>query len=165
MLENSSRSMGEFGLMVITDNEDETFKKFCKDYQRITAGGGLVYNRKQELLLIFRQGKWDLPKGKKDKGEEIEETAVREVQEECGLGEIELGDFIAKSYHTYFMDGQRVLKTTHWYEMKVKETSEMEPQLEENITDLKFFPLSELNIETLDTYNSIRDILSTNLKG
>ncbi len=159
-LENSSRINTDFGLMVITGNEEESFRKFTKGYQRVTAAGGVVFNDKGELLLIKRQSKWDLPKGKRDEGEEIEETAVREVEEECGLKGLVLGDFLAKSYHTYFMDGKRVLKTTHWYKMQVSDVKDMQPQLEENITELAFFPPSEINLETLDTYNSIRDILS-----
>src|SRR5690606_9465193 len=116
---------------------DRTFLNFTKRYTRITAAGGLVYNEKNELLLILRQGKWDLPKGKVDKGETVEEGAVREVMEECGINGLDLGDFLLKTYHTYFLEGQRVLKTTHWFKMRTTYYSAMAPQLEENITELK----------------------------
>lgn len=163
-LEGSDRSIGNFGIMVMTDDAEQTFRKFAKPYQRISAAGGLVFNEKGELLLILRQGKWDLPKGKVDKGETVEEAAVREVQEECGIGEIELGEPVVKTYHTYFLDQKRILKTTHWFRMDTSDYAAMAPQLEENITELKWFKVDELNLDSLDTYNSIRELLKASLR-
>ena len=137
--------------MVMTEDEDSAFKKFAKPYQRISAAGGLVYNEKEELLLIYRQGKWDLPKGKVDKGETIEEAAIREVEEECAIEKLSLGNPIQKTFHTYFQDQQRVLKTTHWFHMIALEYGKMAPQLEENITDLQWFDPNTLDIEVLNT--------------
>lgn len=149
--------------MVMTEDEDSAFKKFAKPYQRISAAGGLVYNEKEELLLIYRQGKWDLPKGKVDKGETIEEAAIREVEEECAIEKLSLGNPIQKTFHTYFQDQQRVLKTTHWFHMIALEYGKMAPQLEENITDLQWFDPNTLDIEVLNTYTSIRELLRESL--
>jgi len=163
-LEKSDRSIGNFGLMVMTEDEDTAFKKFAKPYRRISAAGGLVFNEKEELLLIKRQGKWDLPKGKVDKGETVEQAAVREVEEECGIELLELGMPIEKTFHTYFMENQRVLKTTHWFHMKALKYGNMAPQLEENITDLAWFNPKTLDLPQLDTYNSIRELLDESLR-
>ncbi len=162
-LENSDKIIGGFGLMIMTENEEECFRKFARRYQRITAAGGLVYNPERELLLIKRQGKWDLPKGKRDEGEKTEEAAVREVKEECGLEEVALGDFITATYHTYFLDNKRVLKTTYWYEMKALKFDNLIPQLEENITEVRWVNPETLDLKKLDTYQSIRSLLHTAL--
>src|SRR4249919_1544763 len=83
----------------------------------IKAGGGLVKNEKKEILFMFRRGKWDLPKGKLDPGESIEECAVREVVEETGLKKVELKHFLVTTYHTYTENGKHILKESHWYNM------------------------------------------------
>ena len=159
MLENLDKKVDNFGLMVMTENADETFKAFSKRFDKIVAAGGIVYNSEGELLLIKRQGKWDLPKGKKDEGEKIEDAAIREVQEECGLKKVKLKEFCTRSYHTYFMEGKRVLKTTHWYEMLCPEKESPKPQLEENITEVRWFVPSDIDVDTLDTYKSIKSVL------
>lgn len=106
------------------------------DKLKIIAAGGLVTNAKEELLMIFRRGKWDLPKGKLDEGESIEACAVREVEEETGLKKVKLKAFIGITYHEYFDDRftQRdVIKESHWYAMTVKDNPELIPQTEEDI--------------------------------
>ncbi len=81
----------EFHAGILWDQDLEKLKKaFFKLFKPVTAAGGLVENEKGEVLLIFRRGKWDLPKGKLDPGETIEQCAVREVEEETGLKNIEL---------------------------------------------------------------------------
>lgn len=164
-LENSDKSVENFGLLVITDEPEKIFKSLAKRFRRVTAAGGVVYNEANELLLIKRQGKWDLPKGKRDDGEEIETAAIREVQEECGISNLEIRSFITLTYHTYFLEGKRVLKTTHWYQMQYTGTEVLIPQTEENITEAAWFNIRELNIDALDTYNSIRWLLGVALKG
>jgi 8-oxo-dGTP pyrophosphatase MutT (NUDIX family) len=159
MLENSDRSLSNFGIFVPTVDEKDTYKRFKKNYKEILAAGGVVKNDNGDVLLILRQGKWDLPKGKKDEEEKLESAAVREVKEECGVKSLKLGDFITKSYHTYTLEGGRVLKTTHWYYMHLDHEEDFEPQQEENITKVQWFNIDALNIGELDTYNSIRDVL------
>jgi hypothetical protein len=96
----------------------ELYKAFKKKFTLIMAGGGLVQNEKNEVLLIFRRGKWDLPKGKLDKGESIEDCAIREVQEETGLLNISLEGPLMTTYHTYHEGSRYILKESHWYGMK-----------------------------------------------
>lgn len=163
MLENSDKNVPNPGLMIMTENADETFKKFRKKFTGITAGGGVVYNKEGQLLLIKRQGKWDLPKGKKDEHETIENASVREVREECGIEKISVVNFITHSYHTYYMEGRRILKTTHWYHMQAEKYDNLQPQEEENITELKWVDPATLELPLLDTYNSIRWVLETAL--
>ena len=136
-LETSRSMVDRFGILAMTANEEEAFNRIASEYEHITAAGGLVYNEKQELLLIKRQGKWDLPKGKQDPGENTEEAAVREVQEECGIRSLRLLEFLTRSYHTYMVEGKRILKTTWWYKMEALNYQHMKPQLEENITDVQ----------------------------
>ena len=81
------------------------------------AGGGLVYNKNREVLFIFRNGKWDLPKGGMNKGEEIEHTAMREVEEETGVNGLSISNKLQKTYHIFKRNGVYKLKITHWFEM------------------------------------------------
>ena len=123
---------------------EQLWSDFMSLYKLIEAAGGVVYNAKKEILLIHRLGVWDLPKGKIDDGETPEQAAIREVEEETGVGEITLGRLLAKSYHTYWMKEKRILKRTYWYEMHTTDTKTLVPQAEENIdkalwTDWKTF--------------------------
>lgn len=151
----------EFHAGIIWDNDLEKLKKvFFKHFISVTAAGGLVENEKGEVLLIFRRGKWDLPKGKLDKGETIEQCAIREVEEETGLRNIELKKKLTITYHTYTEFGKHLLKDSHWYKMKVKGKQEIVPQTEEDITELKWVKKKELKNYLENTFPSIRDVLA-----
>ena len=100
------------------------------------AGGGLVYNKKGEVLFIFRNGKWDLPKGGIEKGEEIEDTAMREVEEETGVGQLRIVSKLEKTYHVFKRNGKYKLKITHWFEMQSDFEGTPKGQLEEGFFDL-----------------------------
>lgn len=100
----------------------------------INAGGGLVKNNKNELLFIERNKKWDLPKGRSEKGEDIETTSLREVEEETGVQNLSIDRFLQETYHIYRNKGKYNLKVTHWYLMKTDYSGELTPQLEEGIT-------------------------------
>src|SRR6476469_5765749 len=128
--------------------------------KRINAAGGLVRNEKNELLMILRKGHWDLPKGKMDAGETPEECAVREVEEETGLQNIELGDFISSTLHRYTENNEEIEKETFWYKMRVKEPQQLKPQAEENITDIHWVNSAALPEYISKTYRNIRDIIS-----
>lgn len=117
---------------------DELKKQFYKKFKIIKAGGGLVLNEKDEILLIFRRGKWDLPKGKLDQGETIEECAVREVEEETGLKNITLISPLLTTFHTYFEGSNFALKESYWYTMKVNGNQQLNPQIEEDIHEIKW---------------------------
>lgn len=127
----------------------------------IQAGGGLVLNEQNELLFIFRRGTWDLPKGKVDPGETIEACAMREVEEETGVGNLRLIDFLGVTNHQYFDPylKEDVIKESHWYIMSVKGVPNLVPQTEEDITDIKWVPLIEVNTLIADSFTSIKEII------
>ncbi|MEI6265670.1 MAG: NUDIX domain-containing protein [Sphingobacteriia bacterium] len=131
------------------------------DKKRIIAAGGLVFNDQNELLMIFRRGFWDLPKGKLDLGESIEACAIREVQEETGLTKIELGRFIRITLHEYFDPylKEEVIKESHWYHMKVKGHPPLTPQTEEDITLIEWVGTDVLPDYLKKTYPTIIDVI------
>lgn len=125
----------------------------------IKAAGGLVKNEAGEYLFIFRNGKWDLPKGKIEKGESIKEAAVREVEEECGITVSKLGKEICKTYHVYTLKGEVVLKKTYWFKMKCAGSEKLKPQKEEGITDVRWFKKGHVEAIEKNTFPSIMDVL------
>jgi len=127
----------------------------------IVAAGGIVTNPSNEVLFIFRRGKWDLAKGKLDAGETIEQCATREVEEETGLKNIKLEQFIGISKHEYFDKwiNEEVIKETHWYKMSVAEWQELVPQTEEDILDIKWVPIVEIESYLSRSYESIEEII------
>lgn len=119
-------------------NLEELKKAFFKKFTFIQAAGGLVMNEKKEILIIYRRGKWDLPKGKLDKGEKLEDCAVREVEEETGLQKVKLLSPLIITYHTYHEGARFILKESHWYRMKVSGEQKLVPQTEEDIHEIKW---------------------------
>lgn len=136
-------------------------KLFFKHFSVIEAAGGIVQNTKKELLFIFRLGKWDLPKGKMEKGEKPDECALREVEEETGVTNLKLKKKIGETYHTYDEYGKHILKITHWYYFTCGNTQQLTPQTEENITAAKWISTKNIKEPVANTYPSIKDILST----
>ena len=129
------------------------------NYIKITAAGGLVINSNKELLFIFRNGKWDLPKGKLEENESILESALREVSEECGISNQSVTSKLLTTQHTYSLDNQNILKTTHWYLMDYKLNELLVPQIEEGITQVEWIKETELNKVLENTYQSIIDVV------
>jgi 8-oxo-dGTP pyrophosphatase MutT (NUDIX family) len=111
---------------------------------KIVAAGGIVQNDYGEVLLMYRLGKWDLPKGKQDEGETLEQCALREVEEETGLTDIELVRKINVTYHDYVQDGNTITKETHWYAMKVEGRPKTIPQTTEDIEEIRWVKGEEL---------------------
>ena len=126
----------------------------------IIAAGGLVQNSKGDILLIYRRGFWDLPKGKLDAGELIPECAVREVQEETGVHALKLGPFICTTTHHYFDKwmNKDVVKHTHWYSMLSLENETLVPQSEEDIEKIEWVPVHILPKYLLETYPTIHTV-------
>lgn len=120
------------------------------------AGGGLVYNKRGEVLFIFRNGKWDLPKGGAEKGEELEYTALREVEEETGVGKLLIVHKLQKTYHVFKRNGRYKLKITHWYEMKTDFDGELLPQAEEGIEKVAWLKPHEVEQALLNSYENIK---------
>ncbi|MEN9611494.1 MAG: hypothetical protein RLZZ628_2308 [Bacteroidota bacterium] len=155
---------GEMNYILLHSNDlEKLWADFKSIYKIIQAAGGVVENADGKTLLIFRRNFWDLPKGKIDKGETKEHAAVREVQEETGIQQIELLNPIRTTYHTYPQKEKRILKETFWFKMKTQET-DLLPQTEEDIeqaiwVDLKTFLTPELPI-----YKNILEVLFGNDK-
>ncbi len=128
-------------------------------YLEVNAGGGLVNNAEGKFLLIRRSGLWDLPKGHQEPGEPIEVTAVREVEEETGLRELTLGEFIRVTDHTYFRNEKWHLKHTWWYRMTCQGNgNDTTPQTEEGITEIRWVAKEELSEFLLQTYPTIVEV-------
>ena len=147
------------GIMLLASNVDKLWADFQGIYKIIEAAGGVVFNEKGEVLLIFRLKTWDLPKGKIDKGETPEIAAVREIQEETGLNVVELGDFICHTYHTYEHKGKRVLKKTYWYKMTTAE-EQLTPQYSEDIEQAEWRDLPTFLESKPTVYPSILEVLA-----
>lgn len=146
--------------LLLVEDPKATFKKIKKQVKVIHAAGGLVKNGDGKLLFIYRLEKWDLPKGKVDPGEKSRTTAVREVQEECGIKVDYLGEKIISSYHVYEMKGVLVLKKTKWYEMAVNKSPKLIPQFSEDITEAKWLGKEDLGKVLENTYQLIKDVLA-----
>ena len=132
--------------------------QLVNSFNLIEASGGIVKNNYNDFLFIFKNGKWDLPKGKIDSDENPEKAAIREVNEETSLLELEMMHFVTNTYHLYKQESV-ILKKTFWFLMKARNFQNMKPQKEEGITDLKWFSKKDFP----STYNSINYVMS-NLK-
>jgi 8-oxo-dGTP pyrophosphatase MutT (NUDIX family) len=127
----------------------------------VKAAGGLVQQEDRSVLLIYRRGKWDLPKGKLDKGEKLEACALREVEEETGLKNVQLQSPLLVTYHTYHEGTRFILKESHWYTMQVTGLQQLKPQTEEDIHDIRWVPLEEIESYTGKVFPSVKDVLHT----
>ena len=145
-------------LIVHCDDPKELFKHLKGKYSVIKAAGGIVLNAKDELLIIKRNGYWDLPKGKIEKGEGKRIAAVREVEEECGISDLSIVAKIYKTYHNYQFKGKEIFKVTHWYIMKYSGVETLAPQIEEGITEVKWITKSEINSLLDNTYESLKPL-------
>lgn len=145
-------------LYVLNKDTDLVMEHIKSMYTILEAAGGIVKRPDGKFLGIFRNGVWDLPKGKVEKGEFYKQTAIREVQEECGLKNIEVGKRLLDTYHTYKQKGDRVLKRTIWYEMFLNKEETPVLQAEEGITDCKWFDTDNVSEALKNTYESLRDV-------
>lgn len=136
------------------------FKKLTKQVKFIKAAGGLVKNELNEYLFIKRLGKWDLPKGKLEEGEKMKETALREVEEECGIKVDVLGRKIKSTYHSYNLFEELIIKKTNWYEMEVHNRPELIPQSEEDITDAQWLTKDSFDTVRANTYPLIKELIA-----
>lgn len=135
-----------------------TYHRICAEFKEVNAAGGLVSNRRGDYLLISRNGLWDLPKGHQEAGEDISVTALREVQEETGVDELELGSLICITDHCYIRDGIWHLKHTWWYDMLYVNPIDLTPQREEDITKAVWVARSSLPPYLKNTYPSIAEV-------
>ena len=138
---------------------EQAYQDYLIDKLVIEAAGGLVFNENKELLMIFRRGFWDLPKGKVDEGESLEECAVREVKEETGIQNIKLEEFLTTTYHTYTYHGNQIVKPSHWYKMENWGHEKLIPQTEEDITAIEWLSKEKAHSLMDEMYPTIRTIV------
>lgn len=129
----------------------------------IQAAGGLVYTPTREVLLIFRKGKWDLPKGKLDEGEDLATCALREIEEETGANGLSIARPLTTTYHTYYEKGNHILKESHWFLVEAMKKVNLVPQTEEDISETRWVPLDELVGYQKNMHASVRDVISAGL--
>jgi 8-oxo-dGTP pyrophosphatase MutT (NUDIX family) len=157
----SIKTIKKFGfksLTFVVEDIESAKQAIFDQYELLDAAGGVVLNENKHVLMIYRLGVWDLPKGKAENGETIQETAQREVEEECSI-EVSLRKEFYISYHTYLHKNRRVLKRTYWYNMDLVSDANMAPQKEENIEKIKWMNRKQMHKAMLLTYSSIQNVL------
>lgn len=153
------------GVNLFCSNLVVDWATFKKDFKVVYAAGGLVTNPNKEILFIYRSNVWDLPKGRTEEGESIEETAIREVEEECGAEELELIKPLLVTHHLFYMDNIQQMKITHWFLMKADFQKNLKPQLEEGITKVLFKNKDDVQEAMKNTYANIKLVLDTYYKN
>ena len=137
-------------------NYEEILKKFTKKIPLQVAAGGVVTNKKGQVLFIFRNNKWDLPKGKLDKGESLKEAALREVEEETGVKGLKLENHLKTTYHIFKSSGTYKLKEVHWYAMKTSYDGKLKGQKSEGIAKVKWMGPKKIQKALENSYVNIR---------
>jgi 8-oxo-dGTP pyrophosphatase MutT (NUDIX family) len=137
-------------------DEKAILKKVKEKIPVCKAGGGLVYNKAGDVLFIFRNGKWDLPKGGIEKGEEIEDTATREVEEETGVNNLVISHKLQKTYHVFKRNGKYKLKITHWFEMRTNFEGTPKPQANEGIEKVAWLNPEQIKEALKNSYENIK---------
>lgn len=144
---------------IIHHNEKKLLKKFLKKLPNVIAGGGKVVNKKGEVLFIFRNGKWDLPKGKTEKKEPIEDSAIREVEEETGVTGLKITKPLENTYHIFKRNGRYRIKITYWYEMYTEFEGEFKPEENEGITKVAWLNQKQIKKAMKNSYANIRALV------
>ncbi|MDR1757652.1 MAG: NUDIX domain-containing protein [Bacteroidales bacterium] len=154
----------QYPIRVFSDNHfvdlysDIEFHRFANSYQHIQAAGGIVYDEKGHVLLIYRLGYWDFPKGKMEPHENHEETALREVEEETGATPLIITKTLPSTFHTYHLNDTPVLKQTFWYEMLTHSHAKLVPQHEEDILRARWVVRENVRNFLKKSYPSIREL-------
>lgn len=162
--EKNTKSKKSIIFLTKEENFELVLDYLTKHYHYIIAAGGLI-RKENSFLFIKRLGKWDLPKGKLDKGEKIEECAVRECEEECAVRGLMIRSELPSTFHLYQYKNSFALKRTYWYEMETTFSGVLKPQTEENIEEVKWFEKKEIEkIVLKNTYFTISDLLHSYFK-
>ena len=146
-------------IIIISDDIEDCFSIFTKQFVKLDAAGGLVTNPQGQILMIYRNQKWDLPKGKLEPNEKIEDCALREVIEECGVNNLTLDSLRIKTLHVYPLQGVWHIKTTWWYNMTSNSTS-FTPQTEEGITKIEWVDNIQLQERLTNSYSTIISVIN-----
>lgn len=151
---------GKIDVVIAVDDYKKAFSEFKNYFKIIKAAGGIVANNKDKQLFIYRLNKWDLPKGKIEKGEGIKKAALREIEEECGISDLIITEQLQNTYHVYRHKNKLILKVTYWFKLTSNFKGELIPQLEEGITKVEWLTDAEINDKVLkNTYASIKELL------
>ena len=158
--------INQSSMVIYHANVEQLKEDLFSFFKYIEAAGGVVQNDEGKILLIYRKGFWDLPKGKIEQGESIEEAAIREVKEETGVKRLQLGDPILFeglsnqfTYHTYIYKEKVIMKASYWFKMSTDYAGRMVPQQEEDIEEVKWVHPSEIKDYTNNMYSSIKDVI------
>lgn len=146
---------------IFSENPKSTFKILKDSIIYIKAGGGLIQNDKKQYLFIYRLGFWDLPKGKLELHENIEECAVREIKEECGIQIKLVKKELPSTYHIYILHDKMILKRTYWFLMMAGDNQNLIPQTEEGIEEVRWLKIDELDLVKKHTYPSILEVMKS----
>ncbi|MBX7139896.1 MAG: NUDIX domain-containing protein [Chitinophagales bacterium] len=166
VIEQAEHTYGAQGFLITGMKSKKLATKYLSYYRILEAAGGVVLSEDQKVLMMFRRGKWDLPKGKIDPGETDREAAEREVKEETGIIEVKVGRRILFheghqdcTYHTYWLGGVRTIKKTHWFKMKSSDRHELTPQADEGITEVGWYSKKQVKSKLNNSYRSVRWVL------
>ena len=144
---------------LIHKNKNKLLKKFLKKLPNVIAGGGKVYNDNGDILFIFRNGKWDLPKGKAESKETIDKTAIREVEEETGVEGLKITKPLEMTYHIFKRNGRYRIKITYWFEMKTSYTGKLIAQEKEGITKVAWLNKEQTQEALQNSYANIKGLI------
>lgn len=147
-------------LWLILPDPDRAFADLEREFVAVEAAGGVVCREDGARLMIYRNGRWDLPKGRCEAGERVEEAALREVEEETGVDGLRLVRPLCQTLHAYNLYGRWELKRTHWFEMATASTAPLQPQQEEGITRAEWLTPAELQALLPGCFPTIRKVLS-----
>ena len=153
-------------IILVKEDVEKVFNKFLSNFTILEAGGGLVINENNEYLLIFRLGKWDLPKGKAEKGEDIESTALREVEEETALKGAGIISKMPETYHYYEHKSRSIIKRTYWFLMSASSKDQiLQPQINEDIQKVEWMTKAQVCKALKNSYRSIIELVDRFFDG
>jgi len=141
---------------LIHNDKDDLLKIFLKLLPNVVAGGGMVKNKKGEVLFIYRNNKWDLPRGKAERNETIEETSIREVEEETGVKGLTIENPLQTTYHIFKRGGRNRIKITYWYKMQTNYKGKLKPQEKEGITRVEWLNEEQIVVAMKNSYANIK---------
>lgn len=151
-------------VVIYCEDLEKSWDLFSNKFKLVEAAGGIIKN-KDRILFIYKNDHWDLPKGKIESNESIENTALREVKEECGIGELAIVDDLESTYYIYRENGDDVLKKTSWFLMTTPEEGPFNGDSDEGISEVEWMNSSQWESENNKSYASVRNLLSSLFHG